>query len=231
MAPRTGRLIVDGGVYHVLTRGNNGQTVFHHDTDYRRYLELLSAYAATHGLRVRHFVLMPSHVHLILEPVSGESLSRAMLGLNLAYTLYYQKRYRYRGHLWRGRFTSLLLNRDGELLDHGRYVELHPVRSGLAADPAAYAWSSYRVYADGVVSPLVEPHERYHLLGADALQRREHYRRFILEGLRAQPLDPRLPLGGRRRGRPRKLQPATGEQAHVRVFPLGAVLSMLSRIW
>jgi putative transposase len=222
---------VEGGVYHVLTRGNNAQAIFHHEADYRRYLELLTAYAATHDLRVHHFVLMPTHVHLIVTPAAGEALSRAMRGLNLAYALSYQKRYRYQGHLWRGRFTSLPLDPESDLLEHGRYVELHPVRSGLVADPAAYAWSSYRVYADGVVSPLVEPHERYHLLGADALQRREHYRRFILEGLRAQPLDPRLPLGGRRRGRPRKLQPATGEQAHVRVFPLGAVLSMLSRIW
>ena len=233
MTPRAGRVIVDGGIYHVLTRGNNGQAVFHHEADYHRYLELLAAYAATHGLRVRHFVLMPTHVHLILEPVLGESLSRAMLGLNLAYVLYYQKRYRYGGHLWRGRFTSVLLNRDGELLEHGRYVELHPVRSGLAADPANYAWSSYRVYADGVVSPPVEPHERYRLLGTDALQRREQYRRFVLEGLQAQPLDPYpcLLLGRGGRGRPRKLQPAAGENVHVRTFPLGVVLSIVSRIW
>ncbi|OGX37534.1 MAG: hypothetical protein A3C53_04975 [Omnitrophica WOR_2 bacterium RIFCSPHIGHO2_02_FULL_68_15] len=207
MTPRTGRLIVEGGIYHVLARGNNGQAVFHHDADYRRYLELLAAYAATHGLRVRHFVLMPTHVHLILEPALGASLSRAMLGLSLAYTLYYQKRYGYQGHLWRGRFTSLPLDPESDLLEHGRYVELHPVRSGLVSDPANYGWSSYPVYADGVTSPLVEPHGPYCRLGAWPTERQERYRRFVREGLHGQPVDPRLPLGRRGRGRPRKLQP------------------------
>ena len=206
MTPRAGRLLVDGGLYHVLSRGNNAQAIFRHDTDYRRYLELLAAYAATHGLRVRHFVLMPTHVHLILEPALGASLSRAMLGLSLAYTLYYQKRYRYHGHLWQGRFKSPLLEPEA-LLEHGRYVELHPVRSGLVSDPANYGWSSYPVYAHGVMSPLVEPHESYRRLGAGAAEQQERYRRFVREGLCAHSADPRLPLGRRGRGRPRKLQP------------------------
>ena len=228
MTPRAGRLLVDGGLYHVLSRGNNAQAIFRHDTDYRRYLELLTAYAATHGLRVHHFVLMPDHLHLILEPAAADALSRAMRGLNLAYALYYQKRYGYQGHLWRGRFISLPLDREADLLEHGRYIEAHPVRSGLVQDPVHYSWSSYRVYADNVASPLVDPHEPYLRLGEGVAERQARYRQFIREGLNARPEDLRTPLRRGRRGRPRKLQPAAPGHGSVSLMGL---LSVLSRIW
>ncbi len=228
MTPRAGRLLVDGGVYHVLNRGNNAQTIFRHDTDYRRYLALLTAYAATYGLRVRHFVLMPDHLHLILEPTTTDALSRAMRGLNLAYTLYYQKRYGHQGHLWRGRFISLHLDREADVLEHGRYIEAHPVRSGLVQDPANYAWSSYRVYADNAASPLVDPHEPYLRLGAGVAERRERYRRFIREGLQTRPEDLQTPLRRGRRGRPRKLQSTLPGHGSVSLMGL---LSLVSQLW
>ena len=112
MTPRTGRSIIDGGIYHLLARSNNRQLVFPQDADCRRYLELLAAAAREHGLLVFHYALMPDHVHLILEASIGRSLSRAMHRLNLAYALHYRKRYGYHGHLWRGRFKSLRLSLD-----------------------------------------------------------------------------------------------------------------------
>ena len=59
--PRTGRVVIDGGTYHVLTRGNNGQVVFHHDADHQRYLQLLSTYAKEHELKIHHFAPPPPH--------------------------------------------------------------------------------------------------------------------------------------------------------------------------
>lgn len=205
MAPRTGRLIVDGGLYHVLTRGNNNQAVFRQDADCRRYLTLLAAYARACGLSVCHYALLPDHVHLIVEVSVGTSLSRAMLGLNLAYALSYRKRYGYHGHLWRGRFKSRLLSPGSELPEHGRYVELHPVRSGLVADPANYTWTSYRAHAQGAADPVVSPHVWYRQLGVSDAERREGYRRFVLEALSAPSPEPIFRAGGP--GRPRKLQP------------------------
>ena len=228
MTPRAGRALIDGGVYHVLSRGNNAQAIFRHDTDYRRYLALLTASAATHGLRVHHFVLLPTHLHLILALTAADALSRAMRGLNLAYALYYQKRYGYAGHLWRGRFHSLPLGREADLLEHGRYLEAHPVRSGLVQHPANYSWSSYRVYADHAASPLVDLHEPYVRLGAGVAERQERYRQFIREGLHLRSEELQTPLRRGRRGRPRKCQPTLPGRGSVSLMGL---LSLVSRIW
>ena len=225
--PRSARLLIDGGTYHVLARGNNGQKIFHQDVDYRQYLQLLLRYARPHHLKVYHFVLMPNHVHLLLEAPIAIGLSKAMHGLNLTYALFYRKRYQYRGHLWQGRFRSLLIDRSGSLLECGQYLELNPVQAGLVKDPQTHAWSSYRTYAEGAENPVLTPNPLYATLGASAQERQERYRQFAREMLEQQrPLASfhphRFSAGGpdsithleerfgfprlkRRRGRPNKL--------------------------
>lgn len=191
--PRTARNLLDGGTYHVLTRGNNGQPVFHHDTDFTRYLYLLAEYTQQHQLKIFHYALMPNHVHLVMQISQGEALSKAMLGLNLTYSLFYRKRYRYHGHLWQGRFKSLFIERDDYLLACGRYVELNPVRAGLVQDPAIYAWSSYRAYAIGAENPLVTRSPIYESLGLTASERQYQYRHLILDDMNT-PREPQLPF-------------------------------------
>jgi putative transposase len=207
------RNLVDGGIYHVLTRGNNGLAVFRHEHDYQSYLRILAANATMHRLRIYHYALLPDQVHLVLEVLQGRHLSKAMSGINLSYALAYGRRYRYRGHLWQGRFKSFLVDRQRFLLDCARYVELSPVRAGLAADPTAYAWSSCHAYARGEMDPLVIWSPAYELLGLSPAHRQERYRQFILEGLR-KPVDVLADEGQpdrygllalqRRRGRPKK---------------------------
>ena len=181
--PRTARTLVDGGVYHVVTRGNNGQAVFREDADYQFYLRTLSTYTLAHQVTVRHFVLMPEHVQLVLDVARGASLSKVMLGINLTYTLFYRRRYQYRGHLWQGRFESLLLNPETDLLLCGRHVELAPVRAGLATNPTVHTWSSYHVYAAGAEMPPVVPHGLYESLGSTSAERQQRYRQLIQDGM------------------------------------------------
>lgn len=226
MTPRTGRSIVDGGIYHVLARSNNRQALFPQEADGRRYLDLLAASAREHGLTVFHYALMPDHVHLILEAALGRSLSRAMQSLNLAYALHYRKRHAYHGHLWRGRFKSLPLSPGSDLPEHGRYVELHPVRTGLVTDPARYGWTSYRAYAEGAFDPVIAQHVWYRHLGAADGERRERYRQFVLQGLAAPAANPMFKFSPP--GRPRKSASVVRELGQISFLRL---LSRLSHIW
>jgi len=181
--PRIARTLIDGGTYHVLTRGNNAQPVFHDAADFQRYLQLLSSYSLEHGLKIYHFVLMPNHVHLVMEVPRAAMLSTAMSGLNLRYALYYRKRYGYRGHLWQDRFKSLVIDQDSYLLECGRYVELNPVRAGLVREPREYRWSSYRFYTEGASHPFLSPHPLYETLGASTGDRQRRYIQFVQDRL------------------------------------------------
>ena len=47
--PRISRIYTKEGIFHILTRGNNRQAVFHDNKDYQAYLNLLRRYKQEHS--------------------------------------------------------------------------------------------------------------------------------------------------------------------------------------
>lgn len=92
--PRTARIAPNEYVYHVLTRGNNRQTIFIDEKDYERYCKILLKYKEKYYFKLYHYVLMGNHVHLVIEPTEkGGSLADIMKGINLSYAQYYKNKY------------------------------------------------------------------------------------------------------------------------------------------
>jgi len=178
--PRTARILPDTGLFHIITRGNNRQIVFHDDNDFTAYIDLLKKYKGRFPFYLYHFVLMNNHIHLILETKEDSNLSKIMQGLNLSYVYYYRKRYGYIGHFWQDRFKSLLIEKDRYLLECGKYIEMNPVRAKIVTKPEDYKWSSYKVYAYGMQSSLININPIYIGLGNTPEQRQENYREYTL---------------------------------------------------
>ena len=89
---------------------------------------------------------MNNHIHLLLKSSYRQSLSKAMQGIGLAYTLWYNRKYRRVGHLWQDRFKSYPVEVDAYLLECGRYIERNPVRASIVSYPEEYCWSSYNFH-------------------------------------------------------------------------------------
>ena len=179
--PRIFRILPEEGMLHILTRGNNRQAVFHDDADYQCYLHFLKSYKEEHKFFLYHYCLMPNHVHLIMEATKQTALAKLMKQINLAYLYHYKKRYSYFGHLWQGRYKSLIIDRDEYLITCGRYIELNHVRAKLVKDPKDYKWSSYKVYAYGGVDGITDINPLYDSLGKTQKERWENYRLPIQE--------------------------------------------------
>lgn len=139
--PRIARVIVPGVPHHVTQRGNRRQQTFFCDGDYRLYCELMAQWCDERGVEIWAYCLMPNHVHLIAVPEEEDGLRRAIGDAHRRYTRYVNFREGWRGHLWQGRFASFPLD-DAYLLVAARYIELNPVRAGLASAPEEYPWSS-----------------------------------------------------------------------------------------
>lgn len=80
------------GFYHVLARGNRRATIFHDDADYRAYPERLERYRHRDGVTLHAYVLMPNHLHLLLE-TTDRPLARTMQMLQFTYSQSYNRRY------------------------------------------------------------------------------------------------------------------------------------------
>jgi putative transposase len=126
---------------------------------------------------------MTNHVHLLVTPSSAGAVSRMMQWLGRQYVGYINGRYRRTGTLWEGRYKSCLVDTERYLLTCYRYIELNPVRAAMVADPADYAWSSYRANAQASPDKVVVPHVEYLRLGADVSERCVAYRQLFKEVL------------------------------------------------
>lgn len=145
---RKPRVHFPGAVYHVISRGNQRQTIFSDRNDFRQFQIFLETAQKRFAFRLYAYVLMPNHFHLLLE-VGSHPLSKVMQTLLYRHTRYFNNRYRLVGHLFQGRYRAILCDKDSYILELVRYLHLNPVRAGLAKDAAQYPWSSHAVFLKG----------------------------------------------------------------------------------
>lgn len=179
--PRVARIYTEEGIFHILTRGNNKQWVFHEEADFQEYKEILKQLKGEHQFKLYHYCLMNNHIHSIIETNEKTDLSKMMKRLNLLYYNHYKNRYVYAGHFWQDRFKSLLIQRDEYLLACGLYIERNPVRAGIVNSPEEYPHSSYKYYAYGKEDDLIDRDVYYDALGQDDEERQRVYRELMLD--------------------------------------------------
>jgi hypothetical protein len=76
----------------------------------------------------------------------NDPISSVMKSVLSRYATYYNKKYNKTGHVFQGRYHSIICQKENYLLALVRYIHLNPVRAGLAETPDAWEWSSYRSY-------------------------------------------------------------------------------------
>lgn len=159
--PRIARIIAPGIPNHVTQRGNRRMETFFRDEDYQAYLALMAEWCRKFNVAIWAYCLMPNHVHLIAVPEAEEGLRHAIGEAHRRYSSMINRRKKWTGHLWQGRFSSFPMD-ETYLLAAVKYIEMNPVRARLVSDPYAWRWSSAQAHAAGKddllvkVEPLLE---------------------------------------------------------------------------
>jgi len=125
------RISAEGFVYHITVRGNGRSDIFLEARDFRRFLKKLKEYKEKLKFFLYAYVLMPNHFHLLLEPTARGTITKIMQALTTAYAMYFNKKYTHVGHVFQGRFHSLIVEKEPYLVEVSRYIHLNPVRAGL----------------------------------------------------------------------------------------------------
>ena len=76
-----------------------------------------------------------------------------MQWLNVSYVVYYNKKRQRSGHLFQGRFKSVLVEADEYLKPLSRYIHLNPVRAKMVNSPGEFLWSSYPAFIGKIKTP------------------------------------------------------------------------------
>lgn len=135
-----------GAIHHVMSRGHRKGIIFEDKADSRRFLALLDEAIQRYRLSCQSYCLMPNHYHAVLSDPDG-NISSAMQWLNGAFAQASNRRHRRVGHLWAGRFKSIMIGDDIYMRTANVYVVQNPVRAGLVPLPSDWPWSSYRASA------------------------------------------------------------------------------------
>jgi REP element-mobilizing transposase RayT len=183
------RINYPGAFYHVTCRGNERKNIFADDRDRSMFLDNLKTSIGIYQVQVHAYVLMSNHFHMIVETPKG-NLSELMRHFNISYTAAYNRRHNRVGHLYQGRFKSILIDADNYLLEFSRYVHLNPVRLAsykkrdgceTIKDLERYHCSSLGGYVSAAQKQFWMTYDM--VLGYVGGSRRK-YREFVIEGIR-----------------------------------------------
>ncbi|MFL5847162.1 MAG: transposase [Solirubrobacteraceae bacterium] len=139
--PRQPRIELAGGIHHVFARGVRAAPVFLDADDRRRYLGLLERAVQWQGWRCLAYCLLTNHLHLLIETPTA-NLGTGMRRMHSDYALAFNKRHGYSGYLFQGRYGSVLVKDDPQLVAVVRYIDQNPVEAGLVSTAEAWPWSS-----------------------------------------------------------------------------------------
>lgn len=138
------RLEFPGAIYHVINRGNYRTWLFKQEGAKAAFEECLFAACRRQGWLLHGFVIMGNHYHLAVETPKGNLVS-GMQWLQSTFGNRFNRLRGERGHLFQGRYKSLLVEEGealGQLCD---YIQLNPVRAGIVPVErlGEYRYSSY----------------------------------------------------------------------------------------
>jgi len=130
--PRQIRIEYEGALYHVMSRGDHREAIVQDEKDRAMWIHTLAGACTKCDWQVHAYCLMTNHFHLVMETPSANLVS-GMKWLLGTYTVRFNRRHQLRGHLFAGRYKSLLIDESDPyyLRIACDYVHLNPARAGL----------------------------------------------------------------------------------------------------
>ena len=144
------RVEYEGAIYHVMNRGDRQEPIYLDSEDAQEFVKTLGQVCKRTDWEVHAYCLMTNHFHLVIETPKA-NLVAGMTWFLGTYTARFNRRHRYFGHLFSGRYKSLIVDGSGNeyLRTVCSYVHLNPSRAGLVGSEEplkSYRWSSYGEY-------------------------------------------------------------------------------------
>lgn len=146
--PSKRRIQSSSGFYHVFHRGVNHFDIFEDNEDRQLYLELLRKCARALGVEIHAWCLMSNHVHMLLR-ADHDALSAFMRQVASSYARSFNARHLRCGPLFGGRFESVCVETNEQLMTVVRYIHRNPIHHEEAALCGNYRWSSFGEYVAG----------------------------------------------------------------------------------
>lgn len=146
-----------GARYHVIARANRGEFILKNPSTKEMLISIVRRAKRKYRFAIETFCIMDSHVHFIIRPMKGESISRIMQWILSVFAVKYNRKFGFFGHVWLDRFKSFILFTDAQRFKAHRYISQNPVVAGIAKHHAEYQFSASRMILEGDFSLIEKP--------------------------------------------------------------------------
>ncbi len=153
--PRLPRVQIEGALYYVTCEGNQRGRIFVTEEDHRSFMGILAKYKEQYKFRMYAYALLPDHFHLLVELPGQEkettpAISEVMRDINSSYTKYFNRVHSRTGHLFKQRYRSALVEKEGYLFPAIVYTHQNPKRIKIVTSPTEYPYTSCTMYSGGL---------------------------------------------------------------------------------
>jgi REP element-mobilizing transposase RayT len=104
-----------GGIYHVIARGNNKEYIFKESIDKGYFIKLPKQNTEGMNYRIFGYILMDNHYHILIQTMD-KKLQEIMHQINNKYSKYFNYKYKRVGHVFKGRYKSIIVQDERYLL-------------------------------------------------------------------------------------------------------------------
>ena len=146
------RLEFSDALYHVTSRGDRREDIYEDNADKEIFISILAQVIEQFNWSCYAYCLMDNHYHMLIQ-TPDSNLSKGMRQLNGVYTQTYNRRHSKVGHLFQGRYKSILVDEEAYLVELSRYIVLNPVKARMVKHVSDWHWSSYQAMTGTVVKP------------------------------------------------------------------------------
>ncbi len=129
-----------GYAHHVFNRGNQKEKIFLQPKDYGVFLKQLHKYSDIYECNILAYCLMPNHYHLLLQPMTLNSIPNTMQRTTTMYSKYLKIEHKWVGHVFQGRYQNKIVNTVKYLDDLVLYFRENPKELDLTDPNGDYRW-------------------------------------------------------------------------------------------
>jgi putative transposase len=147
----------EGARYHVTARADHRDFILESSSVKELFLSVLRRARRKYDFRIENFCIMGNHVHLIILPGKGESLSAIMRWILSVFAMAYNRSMHITGHVWGSRFFSRIIPGFREFVEVFSYIDVNPQAAGLIEDRRQWRYGGLWHRRRGARGILDEP--------------------------------------------------------------------------
>ncbi|MDR3303193.1 MAG: transposase [Treponema sp.] len=144
------RHLKPGATYHVTSQIDHGDWALQEAAIKQMFLDMVMIAKKKFQFKLWNFMIMDNHIHFLIKPGDGVSLSKIMQWLKCNFAKKWNKLHDRTGHLWGERFFSEIIEDESHLEVVSAYIDRNPVKANLVWQASDWQFGGLFHWLNGI---------------------------------------------------------------------------------